>query len=358
MKAAVLRTFGRFDIEEVDLDRPRPDELRIRTLASGLCHTDYHIMTGAMPIPLPAVPGHEAAGIVEAVGDAVRGFAPGDMVVTCASAYCGECRECQTGHNHRCDAPPARPDSQSDARIRSKGEPLYQLARLGAFAEEMLVHQRSVVKLPEGVPPTVGALLGCAVLTGVGAVLNGAKVEPGATVVVIGCGGVGLNVVQGARIAGAERVIAVDLQPAKLELARRFGATDVISAGPDSVAEVQELTRGGADYAFDVVGLSSTMRDACLMLRKGGTAVLVGAASVDAQLPVPVAPLLFKEIRLIGSLMGSSPFQLFLPQLGALYRNGSLKLDELVSETIPLSEINNGYARMAKSEATRIVMTF
>jgi S-(hydroxymethyl)glutathione dehydrogenase/alcohol dehydrogenase len=361
MKAAVLREIGRLDIEDVELDGPRADEVRVRVLASGLCHSDYHMIVGDLPnTPKPAVLGHEAAGVIEAIGEDVRGFAVGDLVTTCVSAYCGECRECQTGHTHLCDTPPGKGASNRAAgsRITKGGEAIYQLGGLGGFAEEMVVHQRAIARMPEGIPATAAALMGCAVLTGVGAVLNGAKVEPGSTVAVIGCGGVGLNVIQGARIAGASRIIAVDMKPAKLEMARTFGATDGVLGGPDSVGEVLEMTGGGVDYAFEVIGLAQTMRDAFAMLRKRGTAMLIGVAKAGAELSIPIMPFAYKEARIMGSMMGSSAFQLFLPQLAGYYLNGQLKLDELVSNTIPLSAINEGYAGMATGEVARNVIVF
>jgi S-(hydroxymethyl)glutathione dehydrogenase/alcohol dehydrogenase len=361
MKAAVLRQIGRLDIEDVDLDGPRADEVRVRVLASGLCHSDYHMIIGDLPnTPKPAVLGHEAAGVIEAVGADVRGFAVGDLVTTCVSAYCGECRECLGGHTHICDAPPGKGASNRAAgsRITKNGEAIYQLGGLGGFAEEMVVHHRGIAKMPEGIPPTAAALMGCAVLTGVGSVLNGAKVEPGSTVVVIGCGGVGLNVIQGARIAGASRIIAVDMKPAKLEMAKAFGATDGVLGGADAVAGVLEMTGGGVDYAFEVIGLASTMQQAFAMLRKRGTAVLLGVAKAGAELTVPIMPFVFKEVRIMSSIMGSSAFQLFLPQLAGYYLNGQLKLDELVSNEIPLSAINEGYAGMASGEVARNVVVF
>jgi S-(hydroxymethyl)glutathione dehydrogenase / alcohol dehydrogenase len=358
MKAAVLRQLGRLDIEDVALNGPRADEVRVRVLASGLCHSDYHAIMGDLPSPMPAVLGHEGAGVVEAIGADVHGIAVGDLVVTCISAFCGGCSECQRGRTHLCDDKPDRPEGAANARLSRDGEPLTQFAKLGAFAEEMVVHHRSVSKMPEGIPAASAALLGCAVLTGVGAVLNGARVEAGASVAVIGCGGVGLNAVQGARIAGASKIIAVDLNPDKLELAKAFGATHTVLAGPDSVAQVIDLTNGGVDYAFEVIGLPATMRDACMMLRKRGTAVLVGIAKMGAELAVPIMPFAFKEIRVMGSMMGSSPFQLFLPQLAQHYLSGGLKLDELVSEHIALEDINEGYARMAAGKVARSVITF
>jgi S-(hydroxymethyl)glutathione dehydrogenase/alcohol dehydrogenase len=360
MKAAVLREIGRLEIEDIELDGPRADEVRIRVLASGLCHSDYHVIVGDVPrFPRPAVLGHEAAGVVEAVGENVRGIARGDLVTTCVSAFCGQCHECQSGHNYLCDAPPGQPsDRLSGSRLTKDGAPIFTLANLGGFAEEMVVHQRAVTKIPEGVPPEAAALMGCAVLTGVGSALNGAKVHAGSTVAVIGCGGVGLNVIQGARIAGAARIVAVDLKPAKLELARQFGATDAVLAGPDAVAEVVEMTQGGVDYAFEVIGLPAAMRDALAMLRKRGTAVLIGVPKSGAELTTPILPIIVKENRLIGAFMGSSSFQLFLPQLAQYYLSGQLKLDELVSARIPLEKINEGYARMAAGEVARNVIVF
>lgn len=359
MKAAVLRQLGRMDIEDVELDGPRAGELRIRVLASGLCHSDYHMIMGDLPTTLPAVLGHEAAGVVEAVGSDVVGFAPGDMVITCFSAFCGQCHECQDGHSHRCEDKPGKPtDREAGSRITRNGEAIYQLGNLGGFAEEMVVHHRSAVKMPEGMPPTSAALMGCGVLTGTGAVLNAAKVEPGSTVAVIGCGGVGLNAVQGARIAGAVRIIAVDKSAEKLALARKFGATDTVLAGPDAVSEVLEMTRGGVDYAFEVVGAAATAQDALAMVRTGGACVLVGVAPMDARLEVPITSFLMTEKKVIGTLMGSAPFQTFLPKLAAHYLNGNLLLDELVSQQLPLEAINEGYAQMAQGKVARSVITF
>ena len=221
-----------------------------------------------------------------------------------------------------------------------------------------MVHHRAVVKISDAVPAASAALLGCAVLTGVGAVVNGAKVPPGSTVVVVGCGGVGLNVVQGARIAGAARIIAVDISEAKLATARRFGATDTVISGADAAAEIMEMTGGGADFAFEVVGSALTARLALNVIRQGGTLVLVGIGSLDAELPLPITTFTLTEKRVIGSVMGSSPFQLFLPQLVSHYQKGQLMLDELVSSTIPLAAINEGYDRMARGEVARSVITF
>lgn len=356
MKAAVLHEVGQpFVVEDVELDGPREGELRIRVQASGLCHSDLHLAQGDNPVVVPAILGHEAAGVVEAVGEGVEGIAVGDLVSTSFSSFCGHCAQCQTGHNHRCDTKPA---GVSRPRVSWRGEPVYALAGIGGFAEEVVAHRNSVVKLPEGVPAECAALMGCAVLTGAGAALNGAKVRPGSSVAVIGCGGVGLNVIQGARIAGAAQIIAIDTVPAKLEAARQFGATDVVLAGPDAVGAVRELSAGGVDYGFEVIGLPATLLQAYHMVRKGGTVALVGMPRNDAMMDLPIAKLMFNEIRMIGSFMGSSPFQVFLPQLARLYLDGKLLLDELISDRIRLDGINEGYARLVAGETRRNVVVF
>lgn len=359
MKAAVLRAVGTpMTIETVDLEGPRPEEVRIRVAASGLCHSDYHVISGDIGSAFPVVLGHEASGIVEAVGADVRGFKAGDRVVTCMSIYCGHCRPCQSGHNHLCSDKPVRIDPQANSPIRQNGAPIQQFCNLGAFAEEMVVHQSAVSKLPEGMPLDVASVLGCAVLTGIGAVTEGAQVRPGSSVVVLGCGGVGLNVVQGARLAGASRIIAVDLHSAKLELARAFGATDVVLGGEGAVENVKQLTGGGADYVFEVVGLAALQRQGFMMLRSRGTLMLVGLPNGAADISVPAVPLIAREIRVVGSLMGSVPFQRVIPTYAQLYLDGRLKLNELVSERIGLAEINTGYRRLIAGETARSVIMF
>ncbi|WP_226948584.1 Zn-dependent alcohol dehydrogenase [Rhizorhabdus wittichii] len=345
-------------IEDVDLDGPRPDEVRIRVAASGLCHSDYHFIVGDMPHPLPVVLGHEASGIVEAVGENVRHVKVGDAVVSCISTYCGECTQCQTGHNYRCDDKPARAPAIGEARLSQAGKPVHQFGQLGGFAEEMLIHAHSVSRIPEDMPLDVACLLGCAVLTGVGAAIERAKVRPGDMVAVIGCGGVGLNVIQGARLAGASRIIAVDLNPAKLELAKVFGATDLVAGGDGVVEQVRELTKGGVDYAFEVIGLAPTVRQAFMMLRKGGAAVMVGVPKFGSDISIPAMPFLQQEVSLISSMMGSVPFQVAIPRYAQLYLEGRLNLDSLVSQRIALTDINKGYEQLAAGSVARSVITF
>ena len=359
MKAAVLREARQpMTIEDVTLDKPGPHELRIRVAASGLCHSDYHFMVGDLPCPMPAVMGHEASGIVEAVGENVHQFKPGDRVVTCLSSFCGECGECQTGHTHICGDKPNRPFLPCVSRMSMGSQPIFQFSGLGAFAEEMLVHKHAVTKLPEGMPLDVAALLGCGVITGVGAVTNRAKVRIGQTVEVIGCGGVGLNVIQGARLSGASRIIAIDTNPAKLALAKHFGATDVVLGGADAVEQVHDLTGGGVDFAFEVIGLPVTARQALMMCRKAGAAVLVGVHKSGTELSFPASALFQRELQVMTSTMGSSPFQVLIPQLAQLYLSGQLMLDELVSQRIALADINRGYEQMVAGEVARSIITF
>ncbi len=359
MKAAILRAAHEpMTIEDVELDGPRAQEVRIRVAASGLCHSDYHIISGDLGSAFPIVLGHEASGIVEAVGSDVRGLAVGDRVATCSSIFCGHCGDCQDGHNHLCSDKPLRAAPDPASPIRQKGEVIHQFCNIGGFAEEMVIHRSAVSKLPEGMPLDVAALLGCAVLTGIGCVTDAAQVRPGSTVVVLGCGGVGLNVVQGARLAGAARIIAVDLNPAKLELARTFGATDTVTGGDDAVKEVLELTGGGADYALEVIGIPAVQKQACLMLRKRGTLVLVGLPKSGSDFSAPALAIITREIRVVGSLMGSVPFQRVIPGYAQLYLDGRLTLDPLISQRIALADINTGYAQLIAGETARSVITF
>jgi S-(hydroxymethyl)glutathione dehydrogenase/alcohol dehydrogenase len=322
------------------------------------CATVTHVIAGDLGSTFPIVLGHEVSGIVEAVGSDVRGIAPGDRVATCTSIFCGHCGDCQDGHNHLCSDKPVRTQLETNSPIRQNGRVIQQFCNLGGFAEEVLVHQRAISKLPEGMPLDIAAVLGCAVLTGIGSVTHGAQVQPGSTVVVLGCGGVGLNVVQGARLVGAGRIIAVDLNPAKLELARIFGATDTVLGGDDAVAQVLELTGGGADYAFEVIGIPAVQRQACLMLRKRGTLVLVGLPKSGSEFSAPAILMITRELRVIGSLMGSVPFQRVIPAYAQLYLDGRLTLDPLVSQRIVLEDINKGYEQLIAGETARSVIVF
>lgn len=358
MKAAVLREIKTpFEIDAVELDRLKGREVRVRVAASGLCHSDYHFVSGDLPFATPGVLGHEAAGVVEAVGPEVTAVRPGDHVVSSASSFCGHCNQCVSGRTHTCEDKPKR--GAADApRLTMEGTPLTQGSLLGAFAEEMLVHENALVRIPREMPLDRAALLGCGVLTGLGVVFNAAKVHPGSKVVVLGCGGVGLNVVQGARIAGAEQVIAVDLAPEKLKLAAKLGATHAVRGGPDAEAAVRELSAGGVDYAFEVIGLPATIEQAVRMLGRGGLMTIVGATKLDAKVALPSIQMLMNEWRVQGSYMGSSPFVRDIPRFANLYMEGRLDLDSLVAERIRLEEINRGFDTMLTGTQARSVITF
>jgi S-(hydroxymethyl)glutathione dehydrogenase/alcohol dehydrogenase len=362
VRAAVLATApGGVAIEELELDPVlEPHEVRVRVQACGLCHSDLHMLDGTLPTALPTVPGHEIAGIVEAVGSAVDDLEVGASVVACLSMYCGRCAECRAGRSWLCvrrnDL--GRAERPRPRLRRADGTAVGQVAGLGGLAEQTVLHRNSVVQVPADLPPDRAALLGCAVVTGVGAVLNAARVRAGETVAVIGVGGVGLNVVQGARLAGARRIVAVDVHPAKLELARTFGATDVVDAsGEDAVAAVQALL-GDVDHAFDVVGRSATAVQALQMVRAGRTAWLVGIPPVGEELRLPGLHLLTQAKGLQGVLMGANRFTEDIPMLADLYRQGRLELDALVSARLPLDRSDAGFDLMREGGAARAVVCF
>ena len=296
MKAAVLRALkAPLAIEDIRADRPRPREVLVRTAAVGVCHSDLHVIEGALPSRMPMVLGHEPAGVVEAVGSEVRHVAPGDHVIGCLSVFCGDCEYCISGRPNLCESTATVRAEGEEPRLSKDGEAVHQFAHLSAFAECMLVHENAVVKIRPDIPLDRAALIGCGVTTGLGAALNRARVRAGSTVAVIGCGGVGLAIVQGARIAGAGRIIAVDVADWKLDLARKLGATDgVSSSAGNAVAQVVEMTKGGADYAFEAIGLPETVRQAVRMARRGGTAVMVGVVPVGTNVELPGADIVLR----------------------------------------------------------------
>lgn len=358
MKAALLNTVpGVLEITEVTVDSPGPREVLIRTVAAGLCHSDLHLMEGGFPCPTPAVLGHESAGIVEEVGSDVAYVRPGDHVITCLSVFCGQCEFCISGRPNLCTKDATRRRPGAPARLQRDGQPVHQALDLSSFAEQMLVHEGAVVKIPQDVGLDVAALVGCGVTTGLGAVLNTANVRPGDTVAVIGCGGVGLSVVQGAVIAGASRIIAVDRVSSKLEVARSFGATDVVDPSSDPVEEVLEMTGGGVVHAFEAVGSPTAVAQAFDMLRSGGTATIVGIMPVGAQVSLPGLQFL-REKRLQGSNMGSNRFRIDMPKYLQMYRDGRLKLDEMISARIALEDINTGFEQMKAGAVVRSVVMF
>lgn len=360
MRAAVLRQApGELDIEDVAIDGPGSREVLVRTAAAGLCHSDLHFLDAAYPTKLPAVLGHESAGVVEAVGSEVTYVQPGDHVITCLTVYCGACEHCLAGRPAICqDKAATRRPSDASPRLGSPDAPMHQFLDLSSFAEQLLVHEHAVVKIREDMPLDRAALLGCGVTTGIGAVWNTAKVEPGTTVAVIGCGGIGLNCVQAAHLAGASRVVAIDLLDEKLELARVFGATDVINAGgTDPVAAVRDLTGGGVHHSFEAIGLKVATEQAWRMLRPGGVATIVGMIPVGHKIEIH-GPDFLNERRIQGSAMGSTRFRIDMPRYVDLYLDGRLKLDELVSARIDLAQVNDGFAAMRKGSVARSVIVF
>jgi S-(hydroxymethyl)glutathione dehydrogenase/alcohol dehydrogenase len=359
MRAAVLPTIpSMLEIGEVVVDAPRRHEVLVRTVAAGLCHSDLHFMEGKYAHDTPTVPGHEAAGIVEAVGEHVTEFQPGDHVIGCLSIFCGHCEYCLSGRPVLCTRQGLTRGADEPPRLAWNGQRIHQFLRLSAFAEYMLVHENALVKIRDDMPLDRAALIGCAVTTGLGAVFNTAKVPPGSSVAVIGCGGVGLNAVQGAAIAGAGRIIAIDTMPWKLELAREFGATDLVDAtAGNPVAQVLDLTDGGVEYAFEAIGLKLTAEQSFAMLRKGGMATIIGMIPEGQKIELPGSEFL-DEKKIQGSNMGSNRFRIDMPRYVELYLSGRLKLDELVSRRIALEEINEGFEAMRRGEVARSVIAF
>jgi len=359
MKAAVLREINKpLVIEDIQHGKPGPREVLVRTVAAGVCHSDLHFQNGSYPYPLPAVLGHESAGVVEAVGYDVTYVKPGDHVITCLSAFCGHCEHCLTGHMSLCQEPELQRAPGQPSRLEKSGENIWQFLNLSSFAEYMLVHEHAIAKIRPDMPLDRAALIGCGVTTGVGAVIHTAKVEPGSTVAVIGCGGVGLSAINGAAIAGAARVIAVDMVPSKLELARKFGATDVVNAKEvDAVGTVVEMTQGGVHYSFEAIGLKATAEQSFKMLRRGGTATIIGMIPVGTNIELH-GPEFLMERKIQGSNMGSNRFRVDMPRFVEFYLQGRLHLDDLISRRIRLEDVNDGMEALKTGEVARSVIMF
>jgi len=357
MKAAVLHAPNQpLTIEDVSLTKPQSREVLLRTAFAGLCHSDLHFIDGLYPHPTPCVLGHESAAIVEAVGDAVTYVKPGDHVITCLSVFCGTCPQCVTGHPNLCEVKMS--PGQSRRMTWKGGELMNQFLNLSSFAEQMLVHENSMVKIDDDIPLDRAALVGCGVMTGVGAVFNAAKVEPGATVAVIGCGGVGLSAVNGAALAGAERIIAIDRVQSKLDIARELGATDTINASNlDAVEAVREMTKGGVHYSFEALGTKDTAEQSFRMLRAGGTATIIGMVPFGVKIELHGYDFL-RDRKIQGTSMGGNRFRVDMPRLLSLWRQGRLKLDHLISGRIKLAEINDGFAALKSAAPVRQLIDF
>jgi len=359
MKAAVLREVRTpLQIEEIQISKPGPHEVLIRTAAAGVCHSDLHFIEGSYPHPLPAVLGHESSGVVEQVGSEVRTVKPGDHVITCLSAYCGHCEHCLTGHLSLCVSPETKREKTDAQRLSQDGKPMIQYLNLSSFAEQMLIHEHACVAIRKDMPLDRAALIGCGVMTGVGAVFHTSNVRPGETVAVIGCGGVGLAAINGAAIAGAGRIIAIDMSPAKDNMSRGFGATDFIcAADTDPVKAVLEMTKGGVNHSFEAIGLAKTAEQSFGMLRRGGTANIIGMIPVGQTINLMGAAFL-GEKRIQGSAMGSNRFPVDMPRLVDFYMSGQLKLDEMISRRLKLADVNSAFDEMKRGEVARSVIVF
>jgi S-(hydroxymethyl)glutathione dehydrogenase / alcohol dehydrogenase len=360
MKAAVLIELNKpLEIEDLSISKPGPHEVLIRTAACGLCHSDLHFIEGAYPHPLPAVPGHEAAGIVEAVGSEVRTVKVGDAVITCLSAFCGHCEFCVTGRMALCLGGDTRRDPRDAPRLsRADGSTVNQMLNLSAYAEMMLIHEHACVAVNPDMPLDRAAVIGCAVTTGAGTIFNACKVTPGETVAVIGCGGVGLATINAAKIAGAGRIIAADPIPEKRELAKKLGATDVVDALADgAAAEIIELTKGGVDHAIEAVGRPASGELAVKSLKRGGTATILGMMPLQHSVGLSAIDLLSGK-KLQGAIMGGNRFPVDIPRLVDFYLRGLLDLDSIIAERIPLSAINEGFEKMKKGDSARSVIVF
>ncbi|WP_377299463.1 Zn-dependent alcohol dehydrogenase [Rhizobium sp. SGZ-381] len=357
MKAAVLWEAGQpMTIESVEISKPGRREVLVRTSYAGVCHSDLHFADGTYSYPMPMIPGHESSGIVEAVGEDVTYVKKGDHVVTCLSVFCGTCPNCVTGRPNICESVDVKLPPGKAERLWLNGKLVHQFSNLSSFAEQMLVHENAIVKINRDVPLDRAALVGCGVLTGVGAVIHAAQVKPGSTVAVIGCGGVGLSVVSGAMLAGAGRIIAIDMLDSKLELAKKLGATDVINASQvDAVAAVMEMTSGGVPYAFEALGLKKTAEQAFAMLRMGGTATILGMFKPGMKLEFE-GSMFIKDRRIQGSSMGSNQFRVDIPHLLEYYMQGRLKLDHLISDKIELSQINEAFENLHTGAPVRQII--
>jgi S-(hydroxymethyl)glutathione dehydrogenase/alcohol dehydrogenase len=364
MKAAVLPALDAplETHDDLELAAPGPGEVRVKVVASGVCHSDLSVQNGTIPQPTPIVLGHEGAGIVEELGEGVTKVKVGDHVVLSFVPACGECYTCTHGQPFLCERSNATAGGgllDGTTRLTRDGAPVFQMAALGTYGEYAIVPEISMVPIPDDIPLDIAALIGCGVLTGVGAALNTADIKEGDSVVVIGCGGVGLNVIQGARIAGASKIIAIDRFDAKLEMAREFGATDTINAtDADAVTEVVGLTEGrGADVTFEVIGLGPTIEQAINATRKGGEVILVGVPRMDVMVNLNAAfTWLYLAKTIKGCWYGSADIYNDVPKLLELWKKGDLKLEELISKEISVDQVNEAFADMEAGTVARSVI--
>lgn len=360
MKAAVLYEPNTpLVIEEISTRKPAAREVLIRTAVAGLCHSDLHFMEGLYPHPLPVVLGHESSGIVEVVGSEVNYVKPGDHVITCLSVFCGTCENCNAGRPVICSNTDVKLPPGVSTRLEwDKPGRLHTGFNLSSYAEQMLVHENALVKIREDMPLDRAALIGCAVITGFGAAVNTAKVAAGETVAVVGCGGVGMAAINGAYVAGAGRIIAIDTNPVKLQLATKLGATDLVNPNEGEIVEkILDMTNGGVHHSIECLGLKKTAEQCFGMLAMGGTTTLVGMVPFGEKIELHGFDFL-RERQIKGSSMGSNRFRTDMPRLIELYMQGRLHLDDLISDHIRLEDINDGFKAMKEGKVVRSVIDF
>ena len=348
-------------VEQISIDAPKRGEVTVKLGACGVCHSDLSAINGTIALPLPLVLGHEGAGVVEEVGEGVIDLAPGDHVIFSFIYMCGKCRFCVAGRPVLCLEQGKALTTPLEGTTRARdanGAPLGIFSGCGAMAEYATVSAENLIKIDPKIPLDCAALVGCGVTTGVGAVFNTAKVEPGSSVAVFGCGGVGLSVIQGALIAGARRIIAIDTLAPKLEMARKFGATETILFGEDPVKEVKKITAGGPDYAFECVGSGELAATAYRAIRRGGLAVVVGVAKPSDSTAIRTMTLPFEEKTITGSYFGSCVPRVDFPRMLALYMAGRLKLEELITRRYPIAEAPQAFADLQAGKNARGVIVF
>lgn len=350
-------------VESLSIQEPQAAEVLVRMTASGVCHSDYHVVLGEWGTETPLVLGHEGAGIVEAVGPGVTGLLPGDTVALSWTPSCRRCRYCVSGRPQLCTEAVSNayrnlmPDGTT--RLSLDGRPVYSYLSVGSFGEYAVVPESGAIRVDPSISPAIAALVGCAVTTGLGAVINTAAVEPGASVAVIGCGGVGLSSVMGAALSSASQIIAVDLSPEKLRLAEKAGATTTINASEtDAIEAIRELTGGGVDYSFEAVGLARTIEQAFGSLAAGGTAVIVGQVPTGVMATIDPMAMSGRELTLKGSNYGSARPAIDFERILDFHRKGRIDLELLVSDRIPLERINDAFASLSSGTGARTVIEF
>lgn len=360
MKAVVVRETGKFSVEELSIDPPKAGEIKVQMKATGVCHTDVSFVNGSLPLPMPSVLGHEGSGVVVEIGEGVTRFEVGDHVVLSFIPACGECRDCHSHRPHLCNTGGAHGKMlDGTARVHSGEEDINVMQFLGCMAEYAVIPQASAVKIDKDIPLDKAALVGCAVMTGVGAVINNAKVAPGESVVVFGCGGIGLSIVQGARLSGAGQIIAVDIADNKLEMAKHFGATHTINASEvEPVMAIHELTQGGADFAFEAAGVPKLMEQANDSIRRGGTAVIVGVGPLTETVSFNAMLLSVAAKTLKGCIYGDGNPPVDFPRLLNLYKTGQLNLDDMISQRYSIDDAPQAFDDMKNNANVRGVIVY